>query len=362
MEYTICQSCGMPLHQLNEFGTDKKGFRIKDYCEYCYKNGQFTSDSTIDEMIELCAKYMTDIPQNEAIEHLRRKLPTLKRWAQKENTQKEYHKSINKVLDYINEHLNEKPDLSTLSQIAHVSPFHFHRIFKAIIGENLGEYVQRLRLEYVAGQLKTTDLSLNVLAEKTGYNSEQSLSKAFKKYFGTPPSIYKLASADTTDYNPLQLSPLICKIEPKNIIYIRVIAPYGTQKVYDKAWGELNQFATDNNLLKTSNEWLGISFDDPSTTQSNKCRFYACLTIDKPITPRGKIGCKNIKGGLYAIFTHKGSYSGLNEYYKNIWFGWLPSANYRLRQATFFEKYINNPDIVKAEDIITEIYIPVSPK
>lgn len=362
MEYTICQSCGMPLHQLNEFGTDKKGFRIKDYCEYCYKNGQFTSDSTIDEMIELCAKYMTDIPQNEAIEHLRRKLPTLKRWAQKENTQKEYHKSINKVLDYINEHLNEKPDLSTLSQIAHVSPFHFHRIFKAIIGENLGEYVQRLRLEYVAGQLKTTDLSLNVLAEKTGYNSEQSLSKAFKKYFGTPPSIYKLASVDTTDYNPLQLSPLICKIEPKNIIYIRVIAPYGTQKVYDKAWGELNQFATDNNLLKTSNEWLGISFDDPSTTQSNKCRFYACLTIDKPINPRGKIGCKNIKGGLYAIFTHKGSYSGLNEYYKNIWFGWLPSANYRLRQATFFEKYINNPDKVKEEDIITEIYIPVSPK
>lgn len=352
----------MPLHQLNEFGTDKKGFRIKDYCEYCYKNGQFTSDSTIDEMIELCAKYMTDIPQDEAIEHLRRKLPTLKRWAQKENTQKEYHKSINKVLDYINEHLNEKPDLSTLSQIALVSPFHFHRIFKAIIGENLGEYVQRLRLEYVAGQLKTTDLSLNVLAEKTGYNSEQSLSKAFKKYFGTPPSIYKLASADTTDYNPLQLSPLICKIEPKNIIYIRVIAPYGTQKVYDKAWGELNQFATDNNLLKTSNEWLGISFDDPSTTQSNKCRFYACLTIDKPINPRGKIGCKNIKGGLYAIFTHKGSYSGLNEYYKNIWFGWLPSANYRLRQATFFEKYINNPDKVKAEDIITEIYIPVSPK
>ena len=352
----------MPLHQLNEFGTDKKGFRIKDYCEYCYKNGQFTSDSTIDEMIELCAKYMTDIPQNEAIEHLRRKLPTLKRWAQKENTQKEYHKSINKVLDYINEHLNEKPDLSTLSQIAHVSPFHFHRIFKAIIGENLGEYVQRLRLEYVAGRLKTTDLSLNVLAEKTGYNSEQSLSKAFKKYFGTPPSIYKLASADTTDYNPLQLSPLICKIEPKNIIYIRVIAPYGTQKVYDKAWGKLNQFATDNNLLKTSNEWLGISFDAPSTTQSNKCRFYACLTIDKPINPRGKIGCKNIKGGLYAIFTHKGSYSGLNEYYKNIWFGWLPSANYRLRQATFFEKYINNPDKVKAEDIITEIYIPVSPK
>lgn len=352
----------MPLHQLNEFGTDKKGIRVKDYCQYCFKDGQFTSDSTMDEMVELCAKYMTDISKNEAVTHLRQKLPTLKRWAQKENTQKEYHKSINKVLDYINEHLNEKPDLATLSQIANVSPFHFHRIFKAIIGENLGEYVQRLRLEYVAGKLKTTDLSLNILAEKTGYNSEQALSKAFKKHFGTPPSMYKLVSNETRDYSQNQPSPQICEIAPKNIIYIRVIAPYGTKEVYDKAWSELNHFAADNDLLQEPNEWLGISLDDPNTTETNKCRFYACLTIDKPIAPTGKIGCKNIKGGLYAIFTHIGSYSGLNEYYKNIWFGWLPSSDYRLRQATFFEKYVSDPDKVKAEDTVTEIYIPVSLK
>lgn len=359
MEYTICQSCGMPLHQLNEFGTDKRGVRVEDYCQYCFKNGQFTSDSTMDEMIELCAKYMTDITPNAAIDHLRKKLPTLKRWAQKENTQKEYHKSINKVLDYINEHLNEKPDLTTLSQIANVSPFHFHRIFKAIIGENLGEYVQRLRLEYVAGKLKTTELSLNTLAEKAGYNTEQALSKAFKKYFGTPPSIYKQASVDKRDYSKHQLSPQICETEQKSLIYIRVIAPYGTQDVYKRAWEELHQFAADNNLLQKSNEWLGISFDDPNTTQTNKCRFYACLTIDKPIVPTGKIGCKNIKGGQYAVFTHKGSYNGLNDFYKNIWFGWLPTSNYRLRKATFFEKYVTDPNKVKEEDTITEIYIPI---
>lgn len=359
MEYTICQSCGMPLHQLNEFGTNKDGVRIEDYCQYCYKNGQFTSDSTMDEMIELCAKYMTHINQSEAVKHLRKKLPTLKRWAQKENTQKEYHKSINKVLDYINEHLNEKPDLTTLSQIANVSPFHFHRIFKAIIGENLGEYVQRLRLEYVAGKLKTTELNLSTLAEKAGYNTEQALSKAFKKYFGVPPSAYKQASTDNKTYND-QLSPQICEIEQKELIYIRIIAPYGTQEVYNRAWEELHRFATDNHLLQTSNEWLGISLDDPNTTNANKCRFYACLTTDKPFVASGKIGCKSIKSGLYAVFTHKGSYKGLNDFYKHIWFGWLPSSGYQLRRATFFEKYVTNPDTVKEEDTITEIYIPVS--
>lgn len=359
MEYAICQSCGMPLHQLNEFGTNKKGVRIEDYCLYCYKNGQFTSDSTMDQMIELCAKYMTDITQDEAVEHLKKKLPTLKRWAQKENTQKEYHKSINKVLDYINEHLNEKPDLTTLSQIANVSSFHFHRIFKAIIGENLGGYVQRIRLEYIAGKLKTTDMSLSSLAEKAGYTTEQALSKAFKKHFGVPPSTYKLVSSEKKTYDE-QLHPQIYEIEQKNLIYIRVIAPYGTKEVYNRAWEELHQFATENNLLQASNEWLGISFDDPNTTNANKCRFYACLAIEKSFPATGKIGCKKIKSGLYAVFTHRGSYQNLNDFYKHIWFGWLPSSGYRLRRATFFEKYVTNPDDVKKEDLITEIYIPIS--
>lgn len=360
MEYTICQSCGMPLHQLNQFGTDKKGFKTEDYCIYCFKDGQFTSNSTMDEMVELCAKYMTDISHTEAITHLSKKLPTLKRWAQKEETQNEYHKSINKVLDYINEHLNEKPDLSTLSQIANVSPFHFHRIFKAIIGENIGEYVQRLRLEYTAGKLKTTDLNLSSLAEKAGYNTEQALSKAFKKHFGVSPSIYKQESINPTDYSNSLLLPQICEIEEKQLIYTRVIAPYGTQKLYDKAWEELNQFASENNMLHQANEWIGISFDDPETTDTKKCRFYACLVIDETIVATGKIGCKKIKGGLYAIFTHKGSYSRLSDLYKQIWFGWLPKSGYSLRKATFFEKYINNPDLVNAENLITEIYIPIS--
>lgn len=362
MEYSICQSCGMPLHQLNDLGTDKNGTRVKDYCQYCFKDGQFTCDSTMEEMIELCAKYMTDISKDEAVEHLSKKLPTLKRWAQKESTQNEYHKSINKVLDYINDNLNKKPDLNTLSQIANVSPFHFHRIFKAIIGENLGEYIKRLRLEYIAGKLKTTDLSLSTLAENAGYNSEQALSKAFKKYFGIPPTIYKSISTEKKDYTHSRLSPLICEIQQKRLIYIRVIALYGSKNLYNKAWEELMQFASENSLLQESNEWLGISFDDPDTTQTNKCRFYACLTIDTPISPSGKIGCRSIKKGLYAIFTHTGTYRGLSEFYKNIWFGWLPSSGYHLRKATFFEKYVNNPDEVSEKDIITEIYIPITLK
>jgi len=352
----------MPMRTLEQFGTNKNGSRIEDYCNYCFKDGQFTSDSTMEEMIEICSKYVTHTSRENAIAEMRAFYPSLKRWAQKEDTQSEYHKSINKVLDYINDHLNESPDLETLSQIANISQYHFHRIFKAIIGENLGEYIQRLRLEYVAGKLRSTDMTLDVLADRAGYNSQQSLSKAFKKYFGIPPSIYKTTKGETNGKPFADLSLRICKISSKHVLYIRIMDEYGSPEVYSNAWRKLYTYSVLNNLFNESSESLGISFDDPSVTDSGKCRFYACISIKEPVKPSGVFGYKNIDGGLYAIFTQKGSYQGLHDLYKNIWFNWLPSSNYKMRRGVFFEKYLNNPSTVKEEDILTEIYIPIKEK
>lgn len=62
----------------------------------------------------------------------------------KQSTHNEYEKAVNRVIDYINRHLFDNPDLNRLSGIANIPEFHFHRIFKTIIGENIGEYIYRL--------------------------------------------------------------------------------------------------------------------------------------------------------------------------------------------------------------------------
>jgi len=349
----------MPLNMPDLFGTDKNGSQIEYYCKYCFVDGKFTSDATMEEMIQLCSKYISHITREQAIHNMRIQFPALKRWAQKEDTQNEYHKSINRVLDYINEHLNEKPDLETLSQIANISPFHFHRIFKAIIGENLGEYIQRLRLEYVAGKLRSTDMSLSSLADRSGYNNQQALSKAFKKHFGMPPRIYKSTGGDWQKYKASELTSRICKIGDRHLLYIRIIDEYGTPESYSTAWKKLYTYAILQGYFSQSSESLGISFDDPSVTNSEKCRFYACVSIENPIKPSSIYGYRKIDGGLYAIFTYKGAYKGLHDLYKNIYYEWLPKNKYKIRKGVFFEKYLNNPHEVNEEDILTEIYIPI---
>lgn len=86
-----CQSCGMPLQNPEDLGTNKDGSPNQEYCRYCYKDGAFTSDCTMDGMIEHCVGFLeefnkdndTRFSKEQAIAEMRQYFPTLKRWAKK---------------------------------------------------------------------------------------------------------------------------------------------------------------------------------------------------------------------------------------------------------------------------------------
>lgn len=87
MEQTFCQSCGMPMSAEHN-STNKDGSVNTTYCNYCYKDGEFTSDVTMDEMILKCAEYVdefnkdsnTKYTKDEAIAEMKKHFPTLLRW------------------------------------------------------------------------------------------------------------------------------------------------------------------------------------------------------------------------------------------------------------------------------------------
>lgn len=87
-DYPICQSCGMPLETPEQMGTESDGSRTQKYCTYCYQNGAFVNDITLDEMIENNLKYLKEwnketgksFTADEARKELQAYLPTLERW------------------------------------------------------------------------------------------------------------------------------------------------------------------------------------------------------------------------------------------------------------------------------------------
>jgi AraC family transcriptional regulator len=284
----------------------------------------------------------------------------------KESTHNAYNQSINKTIDYINANLNKEIDLKKLAGVAHLSEFHFHRIFKAFIGESVGSYITRLKLEKAAGFLQYTDKNLEQIAVKTGYQTQQSLSRAFKKHFGINPSAFRnmetfftKKSIDKKSAKIVKLNPEFRAVREKQLVYIRIISTYGAKKDYQEAWKKLWEFSVNNQIINTKNEYIGLSFDDPGITKTDKCRFYACITTTKQVAAQGRFGTITIKAGQYVVFKLKGSYLGLDKLYKSIYYDWLPTSGYQLRNATAFEKYLNSPDRVKESELLTEIYIPI---
>ncbi|MCA9885872.1 MAG: helix-turn-helix domain-containing protein [Anaerolineae bacterium] len=99
-----------------------------------------------------------------------------------------YIERINAVIDYINAHITTDLPLNVLAEKAAFSPFHFHRIFKSITGETVNQFVNRLRLERAAALLKgAPSMSILDAATACGFNSASVFSRSFKKHFGIPP-------------------------------------------------------------------------------------------------------------------------------------------------------------------------------
>ena len=84
-EMNFCQSCAMPLADEKLYGTNADGSKNEDYCIYCFKDGEFTLDMSMDEMMNFCIDKMVEVhpemDKAEASAMMKDVFPKLKRWA-----------------------------------------------------------------------------------------------------------------------------------------------------------------------------------------------------------------------------------------------------------------------------------------
>lgn len=286
----------------------------------------------------------------------------------KPNTQKYYHEGINRVIQYIDSHLDEKLEIGHLASVGCYSPFHFHRIMRSYLNEPLGTYVTRVRLEYAAQLLRHSEDPVTEIATRVGYENLSSFSKAFKKRFDIAPVDYRLMAVDLqkTDHiiieqNAMKFlkdsTPKIKTLKAKRLIYVQALGSYDESTAI--AWKQVCDYAGKKHLFGFRTEFIGISFDDPTVTETSKLRYNACLTVSKEVKPDGEIGVMEIPEGKYAIFTHKGPYEGLNDSYNYIYGKWIPESQVKLRDQFCLENYLNAPEKTKPEKLLTEIMIPI---
>ena len=136
----------------------------------------------------------------------------------KTTTKTEYQQRINVLVEYINNHLGEDIDLNKLAEISGFSRWHFHRIFAEFLGEPVGTFIVRMRVETAARLLRYTEIPVKEIAYKVGYDVPSSLSKVFRQFYGISPNEYR----NNKDY--VIMEPTIKR--PSNTFFVP-ISPLG---------------------------------------------------------------------------------------------------------------------------------------
>lgn len=281
----------------------------------------------------------------------------------KKTTREEYQKCVNAVVDYINLHLGEEIDLKSLAKISHFSPFYFHRIMKAFLGEPIGTFIVRTRTESAARLLRYSDLPIADIAYRIGYSSPSSLSKIFKQFYGISPNEYR-NNKDHVIMKPLEINPAldvtmeVREQQPKQVIYVRLTGAY-MALAYCEAWKKLYAYVSEEKIDTRYMEYICIYHDDPKVTEPKNLRTDVCFTVPSPAQPRGEIGVKEIPGGKYLIFRYKGPYANLGAVYDTIYGHWIPQGGYTVSNSRGYESYLNSPESTPPEELLTEICIPV---
>ena len=278
-------------------------------------------------------------------------------------TYNDYTQRINKVVAYINDHLDESLDLKTLAEVAALSEFHFHRVFKALKGESIGAHISRLRIEAAARLLRYSALSIEDIAFNIGYEAPAALSKAFKNQYGITPSEYRtnkdiyIMKKEIINPDLALKAPKIIELEPKNLIYVALTGKYGTLD-YGKAYEQLWAVVKSQKLFTKGIESICVSYDDPKITEASLQRSEVSLAIHKPAHPEGEVSCKTLAGGKYAVFFYQGSYSHLSAVYDAA-MRWVIDSEYEVREEPTFEKYLNDSRRTAQEKLKTEVYISI---
>lgn len=298
-----------------------------------------------------------------------------------------YLDRMHRVTAYIDQRLDQYLDLETLAEVAHFSPFHFHRLFSALTGETLGAYLRRRRCEVAATRLLAQPkLSVLQIALGVGFGSAEAFTHAFGARFGCSPTTWRLqqAPARTAISNPDQMNSKPDQMQPDKamendaptkteapmkvqilerkatpIAYLRHVGPYG-QPIGAFWQTQVYPWMVANGLMGQPR--YGISHDDPRVTAPEQCRYDAGCEIPDSVLARGIAHRTSIPGGQYAALDFKGVVADFEPAWNALLRDWLPSSGLQLDGRPMFEYYPTDSSFDPVTGILgCQLCVPVMP-
>jgi len=284
-------------------------------------------------------------------------------------TRQHYQRRFQALVDYIFDNLDSRLDLERLSEVACISSYHLHRLYRCYYGETLAETVRRIRLHYAAEALLNTDTTLDLIGKKAGYTSVQAFSRAFSKAFGEPPAAFRKRQ----NLVPFELEPRPAGSASPHGFHVSVttlpvmrlwgIPHTGSFLDIGQSFEQLLMWLGTHQLFHPGLRLGGIYMNDPESVPPRELQSLAgAIGLEECQWPSDlTLECQTLPAGDYAVLRFKGPYNHLHDAYQWLFGQWLPQSGYEPGDAPVFEEYLNNPREVPPKDLLTDIHLSLKP-
>lgn len=272
-----------------------------------------------------------------------------------------YEDRILRVLAHIHDNPAGDLSLDALADVAAMSRFHWHRVFKALTGETCAQTVRRMRLHLGAARLIKSDLPFEAIAPAVGYPNPASFARAFSEAYGMSPAAFRKAGRlmpvspqfRTGDY---PMHPIEIRHEPAR--RLAMLAHQGPYEEIGRSFEAFGAICQSRSLWPHLGPMMAIYLDSPETVPAHELRSFAGAAWTGNGMPEG-LAEQHLPGGKTAVLTCKGPYSGISPAYDTLFGNWLPQSGEEPGDTPCFEIYLNNPREVPPEELLTEICLPL---
>ncbi len=319
-----------------------------------------------------------------------------------------YIERINRVIDYIDAHLAENLSLDLMARVAAFSKFHFHRIFFGLMGETLGDYISRQRLQKAAYLLLSLPRkSITEIALDCGFSGSAVFSKKFKEHFGTTASLWRdersaqgrqRISGDIPDaagkgaaLGHLENSAVSVKtvsvkylgeaqlwsvasggvlrtIEVKRLpdmrlAYIRYFGPYkGDAELFAGLFRRLFSWLMARGLVSAESSKSAVIYHEyPDITPDPQLRLSVCCTSPPGAAGEGEVGMMDFSPGICAVSRFFCASDEYQAAWNWMYETWLPESGFAPADIPAFEMYDTDAYDAVTGKTAVDICIPVRP-
>ena len=289
----------------------------------------------------------------------------------------DYVDRVNRAIDYVTRNLSEPLRLEEVARVAHFSTYHFHRIFRALVGETLHDFVTRVRLEAALALISHGDRrTLTEVALACGFGSSSSFSRSFRKHFGVAPRAFDVerfrrARRDEmtsslpggerlarlpAGSNPDGFKVRLRDLPARRVAYVRVFRPYEGDRVA-RAAARLVAWARARGLA--GGQWLGYQWDDPEIVPLELCRYDVGVEVPEAATTGDGVSDTRFPPMRVAEIDIAGTVALELRALDWLYTTWLPRSGFVPDHQPGFEAFVGEPFAHGATHFELRVQLPV---